>query len=602
MSLPDTNIKEILLSGNYVSAEDLQKAEVCAKESRSSVTDCLMREHLITKSLLGEAIAEYHKMLFVDFNTHPVQKEQIIKVSEEISKKYRFILFSEEEKKIVLCTDSIEKKPEVPAEVQSLFPKKKIVFSYVFSEDLEMAFLNYRQPLETRFAKIIENQKRLAPEIIDEILGDAVVFRASDVHFDPQEMEVVIRFRIDGILHEAGRIDKKYYENILNRFKVQAHLRTDEHFSPQDGAMRYVKYGEDLDIRISLIPTLDGEKTVLRLLSEYVRSFTYADVGLSARDQGLLTNASKKPFGMILVTGPTGSGKTTTLYSLLKVLNRPEVNIATIEDPVEYKILGVNHIQVNSEKNITFAHGLRSIVRQDPDIILVGEIRDTETAEIAVNAALTGHLLLSTFHANDAETAIPRLLDMGVEPFLLASTLEIIVAQRLVRRICEKCRYSYVQDINKCDIPGIDLKKYFATDTINLYVGKGCELCNKTGYKGRIALFEVIEATEELQDLMLHHPSSKQVWELAHSQGARSMFEDGIEKVKAGITTFDELLRIAPPSRMSSLGSLTPKVEPLVSTAVSKEVPQHRVFRSKSISGSAGKKSVHQIGRQKKSK
>lgn len=593
MSLPDIHIKEILLSGNYVSSSDMEKAEVFAKDYHSSVIDYLTREELITKELVGEAIAEYYKLSFTDLNSHPVQKEIVTKIPEEIAKKYRFLLFSEDDKKVLLCTDQVEKKLEIPPEVQKLFPKKKIVFSYSLSDDLEMAFLNYRQALETRFAKIIEGQKRLAPEIIDEILGDAVVFRASDVHFDPQEMEVVIRFRIDGILHEAGRIDKKYYENILNRFKVQAHLRTDEHYSPQDGAMRYVKYGAELDIRISLIPTLDGEKAVLRLLSEYVRGFTYADIGMSLRDQELLTKASKKPFGMILVTGPTGSGKTTTLYSLIKILNKPEVNIATIEDPVEYKITGVNHIQVNPEKNITFAHGLRSIVRQDPDIILVGEIRDKETAEIGVNAALTGHLLLSTFHANDAETAIPRLLDMGVEPFLLASTLEIIIAQRLVRRICEKCRYSFKQDVSKLDVPGIDLKKYFLADEVTFYVGKGCDVCNKTGYKGRVALFEVIQATDELQDLMLHHPSSKQVWELAKAEGARSLFEDGIEKVKSGITTLDEVLRIAPPPRQNFSNV---SVSQSVATPDSDTVAHHRVFRSKSISshyakaGKSGKK------------
>jgi type II secretory ATPase GspE/PulE/Tfp pilus assembly ATPase PilB-like protein len=240
---------------------------------------------------------------------------------------------------------------------------------------------------------------------------------------------------------------------------------------------------------------------------------------------------------MILVTGPTGSGKTTTLYAVLKVLNQPGVNITTIEDPVEYKILGTNQIQVNPQTNLTFAKGLRSIVRQDPDIILVGEIRDLETAEIAVNAALTGHLLLSTFHANDAATSIPRLLDMGVEPFLLASTLELILAQRLVRKICENCRTSYPHS-----------SSYFPEKTVTLYKGKGCKNCSNTGFKGRTAIFEFIEINDAMEDLILKHPSSREIWELAQKNGAQSLFADGLEKVKSGLTTLEELLRVARPA------------------------------------------------------
>lgn len=259
----------------------------------------------------------------------------------------------------------------------------------------------------------------------------------------------------------------------------------------------------------------------------------------------MLIAAAEKPFGMILVVGPTGSGKTTTLYGLLKYLNKPDINITTIEDPVEYKIAGVNHIQVNTQTNLTFAKGLRSIVRQDPDIIFLGEIRDQESAEIAVNAALTGHLLLSTFHANDAATAIPRLLDMSIERFLLSSTLEIVISQTLVRRICESCRTSYTET----------RKEYVAyVKKRTLYRGKGCNACAQTGYKGRVALFEFIKNTPRLQELILRNPSTKEVWELARKEGAASMFEDGIEKVQAGVTTIDEVFRVtAPPSEKNYL-------------------------------------------------
>ena len=253
---------------------------------------------------------------------------------------------------------------------------------------------------------------------------------------------------------------------------------------------------------------------------------------------------------MILTTGPTGSGKTTTLYALLKIVNSPDVNITTIEDPVEYKVLGVNQIQVNRETNLTFAKGLRSIVRQDPDIILVGEIRDKETAEIAVNAALTGHLLYSTFHANDAATAIPRLLDMGIQPFLLASTLEIIVAQRLVRKICDHCRHSVTKSGKDFNTPQLRaLNKYFGSKTTTFYEGKKCGACGDTGYKGRTAIFEFILITPEMQNLILHAPSAQEIWKLARKEGSKTLFEDGIEKVKTGVTTVEELLRVAEPPK-----------------------------------------------------
>ncbi len=358
---------------------------------------------------------------------------------------------------------------------------------------------------------------------------------------------MVIRFRVDRVLHEAGRISREYYDGILNRIKVQARLRIDTHFATQDGAVRYERKEGSVDLRISIVPTLDGEKVAIRILAEYIRGFSLGDLGLFPEDQALIAQALRKPFGMILASGPTGSGKTTTLYALLKLLNRPEVNITTIEDPVEYKVIGVNQIQVNPQTNLTFAEGLRSIVRQDPNIILVGEIRDRETAEISVNAALTGHLLLSTLHANDAATAIPRLLDIGVEPFLLASTLNLIVSQRLARRICESCRQSLSSPLSEMQKIIPRAERYFNQETVTIYRGKGCNVCGGTGYRGRVGIFEIIEMTPELQELILTHPSAKAVGDLARMQGSRSLFDDGILKVKSGITSIEELLRVAIP-------------------------------------------------------
>lgn len=306
-----------------------------------------------------------------------------------------------------------------------------------------------------------------------------------------------------------------------------------------------------VDLRVSLVPTVEGEKVVMRVLGSYVQNFTFTDIGMSDVARDTINRSLAKPFGMILTVGPTGSGKTTTLYTVLKLLNKPDVNITTIEDPVEYKIAGVNQIQVREAADMTFAKGLRSIVRQDPDIILVGEIRDEETAEISVNAALTGHLMLSTFHANDAATAVPRLVDMGIEPFLLASTLEIIIAQRLVRTICRQCRYSLSVKEAAAELhnPDFVYTDYFGKDD-NVYAGKGCKVCNGTGYQGRTALFEIIEVTPKMQELILRGPSTHEIEQLAHQQGSQSMFDDGMKKVNSGTTTLDEVLRVVSPPKM----------------------------------------------------
>jgi type IV pilus assembly protein PilB len=546
MKLDSNKIREILLAGNYISKDDAEKADKFVKNREGEFLDYFLREGILTSDLLGQALAESFKVPYIDLNTNIPEKELVLKIPEQIAVKFRVILATETDTSITVATDDPSAKDLLDS-VTKIFPDKKISIGFSLSEDIDALLLFYKKALDTRFSKIIGEKKRIAPEIIDEIIADALGFKASDIHFDAQEKEVVIRFRIDGVLQEAGRIPKEYYESILNRVKVQSRMRTDEHFSAQDGAIRYEKNGQSIDMRVSIVPTLDGEKIVIRLLAEYMKSFSLDDLGLSQKNQKLVLTAAKKPFGMILVTGPTGSGKTTTLYALVKYLNNPGINITTIEDPVEYKIPGVNHIQVNTLTNLTFAQGLRSIARQDPDVILVGEIRDLETADISVNAALTGHLLFSTFHANDAASAIPRFLEMGIEPFLLSSTLELIVAQRLVRRICEKCRYSYKITTNKLVETFAEADRYFNGE-VTLYKGKGCSSCSGTGYKGRTAIFEVIDSsTTEMQEMILTNPSSQQVWNLAKSQGAEPLFIDGLEKVKNGITTIEELLRVSSP-------------------------------------------------------
>lgn len=536
---------EILIEESYVTPEALAKVEAEAKATSSDPLDALFSSGVVTKDLFGQAIAEHYGVPYADLNTHPPTKEEVLRIPEEFARRDRRVIFRDLPAEVVIATDRPQ--IELTEDFKSHFPGKTVTLAYALPEDLERAFANYRKTLDTRFAKIVSEKGKVAPEVVDEIMLDAVTFRASDIHFEPREKDVLIRFRVDGMLEEAGRLSKELYENVLNRIKVQAHLRTDEHFAAQDGAIRYHLDRQVVDVRVSIVPLVDGEKIVMRLLSEYMRGYQLSDLGLAPALQRQLTASAEKPFGMILVIGPTGSGKTTTLYAAVKFLNRPDVNISTIEDPVEYKIMGVNHIQVNTQTNLTFSKGLRSIVRQDPDIILVGEIRDRETAEIAVNAALTGHMLLSTFHANDAAAAIPRLMDMGVEPFLLSSTIELIVAQRLARKICEACRHSV-------QVPKAELAEkfpaaapYFRDAVITLYEGKGCSVCAMSGYRGRIGLFEFIQATPELRDLVMRRPSTKDVMACAVASGTRPMFLDGIDKVLNGVISLDELMRVVAP-------------------------------------------------------
>lgn len=536
-------IKEVLLEQSYISAEDSAAAEAVAHDSAGYV-EFLIRSELLNKTLLGQALAESYKLPFANLDANPLGEDEVNKIEEKIAREQRVVYLKESEKVVAIATDSPE---NINAKViKKLFPHQNVRLAYTLPEYIDRAFELYEQPLETRFSQILESSDRIAPEIVDEIIKDALSYKASDIHFEPQPDTVVVRFRVDGMLREAGQLPREYYENVLNRIKVESGMRIDEHLTAQDGAIQRISGNHEVDLRVSLVPTVEGEKIVIRVLGSYVQNFTFADIGMEENHRQVVERSIAKPFGMILTVGPTGSGKTTTLYAILKALNTPNINITTIEDPVEYKMRGTNQIQVHEATNLTFAKGLRSIVRQDPDVILVGEIRDRETAEISVNAALTGHLLLSTFHSNDAATAMPRLVDMGIEPFLLASTLDIIIAQRLVRTLCMQCRYSVPakEVLASVHVPGdLKLGKYFASNE-NLYASKGCSACNGTGFKGRLAVFEIIEITPAMQELMLSSPSTREIEKLARKQGGSSMFDDGIAKVRRGYTTLAEVLRV----------------------------------------------------------
>lgn len=540
-------VEDVLVKQNYINQDDLDAARKAAPQGK--VVDYLLQQKKITKDLIGQAMSEHHKILYFDLNSANVPKENLFALPPNIATELRVVIVNATAKELEIATDMPEAGVAIEEAMQKYFPDKKVKLLYSLGEDIDEIHKVYRESLQARLDKVIESDDvNFAGALFDEIVKESLDQKSSDIHIEPNIDNVLIRFRVDGLLREVAVMPHEFYENVLNRIKVLANIRLDEHNRTQDGAIRYDLETSTIDLRVSIVPILEGQKVVIRVLADYIKNLALSDLGLNKVNFGLVQLAAKKTFGMILTTGPTGSGKTTTLYSLIKTLHHPEVNITTIEDPVEYRMPGVNQIQVNKEQDITFAKGLRSIVRQDPNIVLVGEIRDFETAEIAVNAALTGHLLLSTFHANDASTAIPRLLDMGIEPFLLASTLSLIIAQRLVRRTCESCRYSfeYKESEIKELVPTFKNFPILKNGFGRFYKGKGCERCNYTGYSGRIGIFEMIYVTKEIQDLILKSSSSMEIWDTASKQGAVSFFEDGLEKVALGQVMLEELVRVAP--------------------------------------------------------
>lgn len=399
-----------------------------------------------------------------------------------------------------------------------------------------------RAKIEKELTKTPDDISMIA--LVDNLVGDAFRSRASDVHIDPSEKEIMIRFRIDGVLHDAYKVPKEVQSEIISRIKVLSGLRTDEHQAAQDGRFRLKLGTINVDIRVSIAPTYYGENVVMRLLSEQAENFTLESLGYKGANLEKVKRNIKKPYGMILATGPTGSGKTTTLYTILKILNTKEVSIITIEDPVEYAIGGIQQIPINARTGLTFASGLRSILRQDPNIVMVGEIRDEETAGIAVNAALTGHLLLSTLHTNDAPTTLPRLLDMKIEPFLIASIVNIAIGQRLVRKICSDCK-------TKKQITAEELKSLTAVlspkvldDNRTFYYGAGCKVCDNSGYKGRIGIYEVMEMDDEIRMAIMRNADSSEIKKIALKNGMTTMLEDGFRKAVDGDTTIEEILRV----------------------------------------------------------
>jgi Type II secretory pathway, ATPase PulE/Tfp pilus assembly pathway, ATPase PilB len=512
-----------------------------------------------------KAMAQIFDIPYISLETVPNDPQATTLISESIAKRFQIVPYQFDQEKNILyiasfdpfntfISDFLEKKTGkriifVLADPIQIKKTIEIIYGQGLTPEVKEALKEYQPKKET----ILEETKvKEAPiaKIVATIVEFAIRGRASDIHIEPQENAVRVRYRIDGILHEKLVLPKIIQDGVISRIKILSGMKIDEKRIPQDGRFSYQLNDEEVDLRVSTLPTVYGEKVVMRLLKKTGGIPQLHELGLRGPQFKDLEEAISKPYGIILVTGPTGSGKTTTLYSVLSRLNTPKVNIMTLEDPVEYQIPGINQVQINPQAGLTFASGLRAFLRQDPNIILVGEIRDKETTQLAIQAALTGHLVFSTLHTNDSATAIPRLIDLGAEPFLIASVLNAVVAQRICRRVCQFCKKEYEPDEtlkkNIFDVLG-DLipRPYKEGKKIILTKGEGCQECNNTGYLGRIAIFEVLKVSINIIKLILKQESAKEIESQAKKEGLITMKQDGYLKVLDGITTIEEVLRVA---------------------------------------------------------
>lgn len=568
----DQQLKNILIQTEILPLEKFESLAEEAKSQGKAIEYYLNEKNIISPLVLYENAASYFKIPFIDLKNQTIRKDILFLIPEPLATAHGIIAFDANDKEIKLAVldpddleifEFIKKKSGLEIKISLTTPDNIKDTLKQYHKSLKAEF-NYLSP-EKGGAEETKDLKKLAADlpvvrIVDTLLEYSIIEGASDIHIEPEEKNVLVRYRIDGVLRNVMVLPKTVQSGIVARIKILANLKVDEHRLPQDGRFKIATNEYKVAFRVSIIPTFDGEKIVLRLLNEKAQVLTLEQLGLQKNPLEILKANVKKPHGIILVTGPTGSGKTTTLYTVLNILNTPEVNISTVEDPIEYRMPHVNQSQVNSKIGYTFAAGLRAFLRQDPNIIMVGEIRDQETAEIATQAAMTGHLVLSTIHTNDAAGTMPRLSEMGIPTFLIATTVNIIIAQRLVRKICTSCIQSYnldqetIKELEKqlniesilktLEKEKIIIEAKKGLKSLLFYRGKGCKHCNNTGYKGRIGIYEILENSEDISSLILKNASGHEVNRQAIKEGMLSIVEDGFIKARNGITTLEEVLRV----------------------------------------------------------
>jgi type IV pilus assembly protein PilB len=582
IKMPKTNdqLAQFLLDSGLVTKTEIEEAQKAVPSKKWA--QFLVEKKIISDEQLHKAYAYVNGIPYVDLENVLISKEVLRVIPESIARKNNIVAFQKEDGRLKVAMLDPDNLPVID------FIRKKTEFKIIpcltSQKSIAKVLNQYQKSLQAEFGEIIEKNSQTAliknggsseddlkkaaadlpvVKIVNTLIKHAILQLASDIHIEPLEEGMIVRYRIDGILHDTMNLSKEILPFIVARIKVLANLKLDEHRLPQDGRFKMAEENADISFRVSILPVYGGEKVVMRVLDESSKGLTLEQMGMDGKALEAVQVAFRRPNGMILVSGPTGSGKTTTLYTVLDILNSREVNISTVEDPIEYRMPGVNQTQVMAKIGLTFSAGLRSLLRQDPDIIMVGEIRDAETAEIAAHAAMTGHLVLSTIHTNSAAASLPRLIDMGVEPFLVATTLNVVIAQRLVRKICPNCQENYrldkdqlnslsqMADLNqlitflkKDPRSAKEAAKMKNLTSIDFRHGKGCERCNQTGYKGRAGVFEVLEVDDEIAKMISKGQNSLDIETRAREKGMRTMFEDGFLKAILGITTIEEVLRV----------------------------------------------------------
>ncbi|MFH1078338.1 MAG: GspE/PulE family protein [Patescibacteria group bacterium] len=555
MTFTPEQIEKLLIGGDFLKKEQFEKARDVSTNRGIPITEAVVDLGFLSDAQMGSLIAGEQGFFFVDLPKERIDQSVLTMIPERVGKARMTVAYKRTKDEVWVATTDPENYEFFALLRKKLGAPLKVVLAT--NAGIEEALKGYQKEYLEQARELIATmrdkpQEEDAVKLVELMLMAAHKGRASDIHIEPEEFSIVVRFRIDGDMHEMFRYPPDFHEKVVFRVKILSRLRTDEHAQAQDGRFELKTVNGALNLRVSILPITRGENVVMRLLSERFQKLRLEDLGLQEDDLAKVDRASTSPHGMIIAVGPTGSGKTTTLYAILHILNQPDVNVMTIEDPVEYDIQGIRQIQVNPRTNLTFDVGLKSLVRQDPDVIMVGEIRDTETANISINAALTGHLLLSTLHANDSATTFPRLFEMQVEPFLIASSMNIIIAQRLVRKLCTNCMESTLLSVEtrKAIENDAALHRTFEKfggekdiGKIRLYHGKGCRVCNDTGYRGRTGIYEIMEVGEDIRPLIVGKQSSDDIRKKAIELGMRTMLEDGLIKVFKGETTIEEIIR-----------------------------------------------------------
>jgi len=547
---------QVLIDEGLLNAEQLAHALEEQRHLGRSLGRILVDQGTLSESQLVAALATQIGLKFVDLTDYPVDGSAVPRLPDAVSRRHQAIAVGYEDGKIVVAMadpanvfalDDI--RSITGMDVRQVVATKADVMAAIDRyhradsdlDDLTTAMDSADEDDDLSRIKEVTEDAPIV-KFVNLLITQAIQDRASDIHIEPAERDLRVRFRIDGVLHEIMRSPKSIQSGVISRLKIMADINIAERRVPQDGRLSVTSGGKKIDLRVATLPTVWGEKVVMRILDNSTAQYKLSDLGFSQGNYDRYAESFIKPYGMILVTGPTGSGKSTTLYATLNIVSKPEVNVITVEDPVEYRLAGVNQVQVNGKAGLTFASALRSILRSDPDIVLIGEIRDHETAQIAIEAALTGHLVLSTLHTNDSPSAITRLVEMGIEPFLVGSALDCVLAQRLARRLCIKCKEPYQPT------PETLLHSRFpwqpGEEVPTLHRAVGCSACAKTGYKGRLALHEVMNVTEEVERLAVERASAAVIGQVAREQGMVTLRSDGMEKVRQGVTSLEEILRV----------------------------------------------------------